>query len=140
VPQPLPAKPGLARPFWYSHLLFRPTLARPLFAGLDKLSKSPPIGLPLGDPRLSLRPIDDPKLPLLPNSELLSILSFKGEAENGLPLPEPLRVLPNGELMLMLASSGLPRPESGEPRACTRKESARLPAEPSDERGVALRE
>jgi len=130
VPQPLPAKPGLALPFWYSHLLFSPTLARPLFAGLDIESKSPPIGLPLDDPRLPLRPI----------SELLNILSFKGEAENGLPFPEPLRALPNGELTLKLASSGLPRPESGEPRACTRSESAKLPAEPKDERGVALRE
>ena len=105
------------------------------------LSNSPPIGLPLDDPRLPLRPIDDPKLPLLPISELLNILSFKGEAENGLPLSDPLRVeLPNGELMLTLASNGLPWPESGEPRACTRRESAKLPAEPKDERGVALRE
>ena len=98
------------------------------------------MGLPLDDPRLPLRPIDDPKLPLLPSSELLNILSFSGDAENGLPLPDSLRVLPNGEFMLALASNGLPRPESGEPRACTRKESAKLPAEPKDERGVALRE
>jgi hypothetical protein len=81
---------------------------------------------------------DDPRLPLRPNSELLNILSFNGEAEYGLPLPDPLRVLPKGELTL--ASSGLPRPERGEPRACTRSESAKLPAEPNEERGVALRE
>lgn len=81
---------------------------------------------------------DDPKLPLRPNSELLNTLSFSGEAENGLPLPDPRRMLPNGELTLV--SRGLPRPERGEPRACTRSESAKLPAEPKEERGVALRE
>lgn len=128
MPQPLPANPGLALPFWYNHLLFNPTLARPLLAGLNEASNSPPIGLPR----------DDPKLPLRPSSELLNILSFRGEAENGLPPPDALRVLPNGELTL--ESSGLPRPERGEPRACTRIESAKLPAEPKEERGVALRE
>lgn len=95
------------------------------------LSKSPPSGLPR----------EDPKLPLLPMSEVLNTLSFSGEApENGLPLPpaEPLRAEPKGEMTLV--SSGLPRPESGEPRACTRNESAKLPAEPTEERGVALRE
>jgi len=32
VPQLFPINPGLFLPFWYSHLLFRPTLVRPLLA------------------------------------------------------------------------------------------------------------
>lgn len=129
VPHPLPVKPGLALPFWYNHLLFNPTLARPFFPPeLLNESKSPPSGLPR----------DDPKLPLLAMSALLeSILSLRGEAEKGLPLPEALRALPKGEETL--ASRGLPRPERGEARACTRIESAKLPVELT-ERGVALRE
>jgi len=66
-------------------------------------------------------------------------LSFSGDAEKGLPLPDARRALPNGEPML-LPKFGLPRPERGEARAWARMESAKLPAEPKEERGVALRE
>ena len=131
VPQLFPINPGLFLPFWYSHLLFNPTLARPLLApGLFIRSKSPPMGLPR----------EDPRLPLLPSSEVLNTLSLSGEAEYGLPLPDARRAaLPNGEPILLF-KFGLPRPERGEARACTRIESAKLPAEPKEERGVALRE
>jgi hypothetical protein len=84
-------------------------------------------------------PREDPKLPLLPSSEVLKILSFRGDAEKGLPLLDPLRALPKGKVML-LSRFGLPRPERGEARAWTRMESAKLPADPKEERGVALRE
>jgi hypothetical protein len=131
VPQLFPINPGLFLPFWYNHLLFNPTLALPLLApGLFIRSKSPPMGLPR----------EEPRLPLLPSSELVNTLSFNGEAEYGLPLPDARRAaLPNGEPMLLFRF-GLPRPERGEARAWTRMESAKLPAEPKEERGVALRE
>jgi hypothetical protein len=41
---------------------------------------------------------------------------------------------------MLLFKFGLPRPERGDARAWTRMESAKLPAEPKEERSVALRE
>lgn len=108
------ARPLLARPFSYNHLLLSPTLALcGLLIGLGLPKPSNSLTLPL-------RP--DPREPLL-----------SADGENGLPRPrwaEALKGDPESSSGLAFA---LPRPESGLPRAARREVAGELT-------GVALRE